>query len=536
MAGNVGQSGAGVIGIAATGEEPAIEQAGASRYAWYVLSILFLVYILNFVDRQIISILAEDIKRDLGLKDQDLGFLYGTAFGVFYSLFGIPLGRLADNWHRVRLMTIGLSLWSVMTALSGLSRTGGHLAAARIGVGIGEATASPSAYSLISDYFPKRLRATALSIYSAGLYVGGGCSLFIGGLIVQNWNRAYPGGGPFGLVGWQAAFMAVGIPGLLLALWISTLKEPVRGLVEGLPEPAKHPAPFRAFAAELLTIVPPFTLIGAAMGGVRAFVINVVGLALVCLAVAGLIATGEPWPQWAAIGIGVYAVFSWACALKRRDAPTFALIVATPAFLCTVVAYGLNAFLSYAASFWAAPYALRVLGATPSSAGFLIGGFGALAGFLGLTIGGVLSDRLRRGNPAGRLLVVIFGAVVPVPFLILAFTAAAPLPFYAGLFFAQITASCALGAAAATTQDLVMPRMRGTATATFFIGTTLIGLALGPYLAGRVSTLSGSLSIGMLSLLASVPLTLAAAIAAYRLVPAAEASREARARAAGEVI
>ena len=152
----------------------------ASGYAWYVLGILFLVYILNFIDRQVISILAEDIKRDLGLKDEDLGFLYGTAFGVFYSLFGIPLGRLADSWNRVRLMTVGLGLWSTMTALSGLSSTGAHLAAARIGVGVGEATASPSAYSLISDYFPKKLRATALSIYSAGLYVGGGCSLFIG--------------------------------------------------------------------------------------------------------------------------------------------------------------------------------------------------------------------------------------------------------------------------------------------------------------------------------------------------------------------
>ncbi|MBP2512329.1 MFS transporter [Sphingomonas sp. PvP018] len=510
-------------------------QAGATRYGWYVLSILFLVYVLNFVDRQIISILAEDIKRDLGLKDQDLGFLYGTAFGVFYALFGIPLGRLADNWHRVRLMTIGLTLWSVMTAVSGLSRTGGHLAAARIGVGIGEATASPSAYSLISDYFPKRLRATALSIYSAGLYVGGGCSLFIGGAIVQGWNRAYPGGGPFGLVGWQAAFMAVGVPGLLLAIWIATLREPIRGHVEGLPEPAPHPAPFRAFAGELLTIVPPLTLVGAAMGGVGAFVVNLAGLAIVTLAVVGLVAAGEPWPQWVAIGTGVYAVFSWACALRRRDPPTFALIIGTPAFLCTVVAYGLNAFLSYAASFWAAPYALRVLGATPSSAGFLLGGLGALAGFLGLTMGGVVSDRLRRTNPAGRLWVVIFGAVVPVPFLCLAFNASVPLPFYAGIFLAQITASCALGAAAATTQDLVLPRMRGTATATFFIGTTLIGLALGPYLAGRVSTLSGSLSVGMLSLLVSVPITLATAVAAYRLVPAAEASREARARAAGEV-
>ncbi len=510
--------------------------AKASRYAWYVLSILFLVYVLNFVDRQIISILAEDIKRDLGLKDQDLGFLYGTAFGVFYSLFGIPLGRLADNWNRVRLMTIGLTLWSVMTALSGFSRTGGHLAAARIGVGIGEATASPSAYSIISDYFPKRLRGTALSIYSAGLFVGGGCSLFIGGLIVQGWNRAWPDGGPLGLVGWQAAFMAVGLPGLLLALWVSTLKEPIRGFVEGLPEPEKHPAPFRAFAGELLTIVPPFTLVGAAMGGAKALLVNVVGLALVVAAVLALVAIGEPWPQWVSVGIGVYAVFSWACALKRRDPPTFALIVGTPAFLCTVVAYGFNAFLAYAASFWAAPYALRELGATPASAGLMVGGFGAMAGFLGLTIGGIVSDRLRRTHSGGRLMVVIFGAVMPVPFLILAFTAASPVPFYIGIFFAQITASCALGSAAAATQDMVLPRMRGTATATFFIGTTLIGLALGPYLAGRVSTLTGSLSTGMLSLLVVTPITLAAAIAAYRLAPRAEAMREARARAAGELL
>lgn len=520
--------------IEAQGARPS--EANASPYAWYVLGILFLVYVLNFVDRQIISILAEDIKRDLHLRDEDLGFLYGTAFGVFYALFGIPLGRLADNWHRGRLMVIGLALWSSMTALSGLSRTGGHLAAARIGVGIGEATASPSAYSLISDWFPKRLRATALSIYSAGLYVGGGCSLFIGGLVVQGWNRAYPGGGPGGLVGWQAAFMAVGLPGLLVAAWIATLREPVRGAVEGLPPPDRHPAPFRAFFGELVTIIPPLTLIGAAAGGARAVAVNLLAAGLTVAAVAALIAGGEPWPQWTAVGIGVYAVFSWGAALKRRDPATFALIAASPAFVCTVVAYGLNAFVAYAASFWAAPYALRVLGASPAEAGLFLGGAGALGGFLGVTLGGVIADRLRRSRPAGRLLVVMFGAVAPAPFLILGFTASSTALLYPMLFCAQVTASCALGAAAATTQDLVLPRMRGTATATFFIGTTLLGLALGPYLAGRVSTLSGSLSVGMLSLLATMPITLAAGIAAYRLVPGAEAAREARARAAGEVI
>ena len=522
--------------MAGTGTGAAGVEQQASRYAWYVLGILFVVYVLNFIDRQVISILAEDIKRDLHLKDEDLGFLYGTAFGVFYALFGIPLGRLADSWHRVRLMTIGLALWSSMTALSGFSRTGGQLALARIGVGVGEATASPSAYSLISDYFPKRLRATALSIYSAGLYVGGGVSLFIGGLIVQGWNRAWPGGGPFGLVGWQAAFLAVGLPGLLVAVWIATLREPIRGLVEGLPEPERHPAPFRAFFEELLTIIPPLTLIGAARGGTRALLVNLAGLAVVVAVVGGLLALGEPKPQWFAVGIGAYAVFSWGCALRRRDPATFALIIGTPAFLCTVVAYGLNAFLSYAANFWAAPYALRALGETPARAGLLLGSSGALAGFLGLTIGGVVADRLRRTNPAGRLIVVIVGACVPVPFLVAAFTAGSVWIFYPCLFLAGLTASGALGSAAATTQDLVLPRMRGTATATFFIGTTLLGLAMGPYLAGRISTLSGSLSVGMLSLLAVVPVTLGCAVAAYRLVPAAEASREARARAVGEAI
>jgi MFS family permease len=196
-------------------EAAARQPARVSAYAWYALFVFVIVYAVNFIDRQILSILVGDIKRDLQVSDQQIGFLYGTAFAVFYALFGIPLGRLADSWYRGRLMAMGLALWSSMTAFSGFASTFGMLAAARIGVGIGEASASPAAYSMISDYFPKERRATALSIYSSGLYIGGGLSLPIGGFVVSRWNAAYPdpAAAPLGLVGWQAAFVAVGLPG-----------------------------------------------------------------------------------------------------------------------------------------------------------------------------------------------------------------------------------------------------------------------------------------------------------------------------------
>ena len=123
--------------MATTNEKAAPGRPRIGAYAWYALFVLVLVYIINFIDRQILSILAEDIKRDLRLEDAQIGFLYGTAFAVFYALFGIPLGRLADSWYRGRLMAMGLALWSSMTALSGFASSFGMLAVARIGVGIG---------------------------------------------------------------------------------------------------------------------------------------------------------------------------------------------------------------------------------------------------------------------------------------------------------------------------------------------------------------------------------------------------------------
>ncbi len=133
------------------------------RYAKYALFVLVIVYVFNFIDRQILSILAEEIKADLGISDAEIGFLYGTAFAVFYAVFGIPMGKLADVWVRKNLISVGLAFWSLMTALSGTARSFGALATCRFGVGIGEASATPAAFSMLSDYFPSRLRATAIA-------------------------------------------------------------------------------------------------------------------------------------------------------------------------------------------------------------------------------------------------------------------------------------------------------------------------------------------------------------------------------------
>lgn len=524
---------------------PIDPNAKVPSYSWYALGVLVLVYVLNFIDRQILSILANDIKADLGVADDYLGFLYGTAFAVFYALFGIPLGKLADSWKRVRLMAVGLTLWSAMTALSGFAKNAGTLTAARIGVGVGEATASPSAYSLISDWFPARLRATALAIYSSGLYIGGGISIWIGALVVENWNATYPDGGPLGLAGWQAAFLSVGIPGLLLALWVMTLREPVRGAIDGMPTP-ENPHPFKGFVEELLQVIPPFTLLGAARRGMGALAINVVaaiGFGALAVGLSRLTAgaTSSLVPgvadQWLFLGVGYYAVFSWAVALRSRDLPTFRLTWGSPAFMTVVLGYGTVAFMSYAASYWGAPYAERNLGAAKTELGWLLGMPAALAGFLGVILGGRMADFLLERFPNGRVMVILFGLVVSIPPVVVAYTTDSLPVFYIASFLAQMISASALGAAAASSQALVLPRMRGMATAIFFLSTTLIGLGIGPFLAGYVSAVSeGGLSTGMLTTLSVAPIGLVMLLLALKLVPAAGSSVVERAREAGEAV
>jgi len=189
-------------------------------YRNYVLLLLMVVYIFNFIDRQILVILQESIKMELGLSDKQLGLLSGFSFAVFYVVCGIPIARLADRYNRVNIVSASLTIWSAMTALSGLAGNFLHLLAARVGVGVGEAGASPPSHSIISDYFPHEERGRALSIYSVGIYIG-----ILVGFLAGGWINQY--------FGWRTAFLVVGGPGILLAVIVKlTLREPLRGQLD----------------------------------------------------------------------------------------------------------------------------------------------------------------------------------------------------------------------------------------------------------------------------------------------------------------
>jgi MFS family permease len=531
----------------------AIEGAARPRvgaYAWYALFVLVLVYVVNFIDRQILSILVGDIKRDLAVSDAQIGFLYGTAFAVFYALFGIPLGRLADSWYRGRLMAMGLALWSSMTTLSGFASSFGMLATARIGVGIGEASASPAAYSMISDSFPKERRATALSIYSSGLYIGGALSLPIGGLVVSRWTRTFPdpATAPLGLAGWQAAFLAVGLPGLLLALWVLSLREPLRGASDGLPQPVVRPNAWTEFGRELAAILPPLTLLSVSRipGALK---LNLIVLALVVAIAFGLIRLTGDWPQWSAYGLGIYSVFSWIQSLKARDLPAYRLIWGSPTVVTLAIAFGSIAFVTYATSFWIPPYveatfyggplepARYIAGMTAKEeVGFIIGWSAAFAAAAGVILGGYLSDLWRQRDPRGRLFVNMASVVLPIPAVAFMLTTDSLGALYLVNPIAHMFASAWVGAAVATLQDLVLPRMRATAGATYILGTTMVGLALGPYFAGKMSMLSGDLATGIACLFVMPPLTLLGLWLGSRRIAELEATKYERASAAGEPI
>ena len=200
------------------------------RYAWYVVLALTAIYMLSYVDRQILSLLVAPVKRDLGISDTRVGLLQGLAFGLFYTLMGLPLGRIADKRNRRNLIAVGIVAWSFCTSLCSFARSFWSLFLGRTGVGVGEATLSPAAYSLIADYFPNERLGVAISVYYMGIFFGSSLAFLVGGLTVDAVARTPVVYLPLvgAMASWRLTFLIVGVPGLLFTLLVYTIREPQR--------------------------------------------------------------------------------------------------------------------------------------------------------------------------------------------------------------------------------------------------------------------------------------------------------------------
>ena len=308
--------------------EPTPEQQQSevtSLYSYYVLALLSIVYVFNFIDRQIMAVLIDPIKAEFGVSDTAMGFLSGFAFVFFYTLVGIPIARWADRGSRRFIITVAIAVWSLMTAASGLARSFAQLAVIRVLVGVGEAGATPPSHSLLSDYFPLNKRATALAIYSWGVYIGAALAFPIGGYLVAHY-------------GWRTAFYAVGLPGVALSLLVwFTVRELPRGRAETGAANVEHAS---------LGEVVRFLL------SRRSFMLIVLGSSLQSLSGFGVITWGAPFLSrvhamgWTEIGVtmgwiigiagctGVFLGGKLADRLGRRDTAWYMRLPALESFLC----------------------------------------------------------------------------------------------------------------------------------------------------------------------------------------------------------
>jgi MFS family permease len=227
-------------------------------YSWYALAVLTIVYVLNFLDRQVMYILFQPIKAEMGFSDLELALLGSTSFVIFYTLLGIPFGRLADRVSRKTMIAIGLATWSLFSGLTGFANGFWSIFLCRLMVGVGEATLGPAAFSLLGDYFPVRMRGTVNAIYASAIATGGGLAFFLGGWIGQNH-------------GWRTAFWSLGFPGLALAVAVFFLREPPRGRTESAADASGNWRDlFRSKTLVLLFI--GYALVGLASNNIAVWV------------------------------------------------------------------------------------------------------------------------------------------------------------------------------------------------------------------------------------------------------------------------
>ena len=450
-------------------------------YRYYVLAILILVYMLNFLDRQIIGILAAPLKAHFGLTNTQFGLLGGIAFASVSSTLAIPLAWLADRFSRVWIMTGALAVWSGFTALCGVAGSFTQLFLCRMVVGIGEAGGVAPAYSLIADYFPPHQRARAMAAFAFGIPLGMAAGTLVGGLLAATY-------------GWQTAFIVVGLLGLLVAPVLRlTVRDPKRGGTDiaKVETPVVAPTaldvrsaegPGRA-AAFILLAIGGLSLIGAGLGALG---VAFVGKALLFV-FAGMLAC--------VIGASLY--------LARATA---SVVIPKPSFWLLSLGAASSSVCGYGVAGWLPLFFMNSFGLTLAQTSWYYSGIALIGGIAGIWMGGVIADKMARRSKGAYPLVPAIAFMISAPWFILALNSAwliglfmpgaqtlnSPLALTIAFLIFLIPTGLNLawlGPITASIQHLVPAPMRSTASALFLLINNLLGIAVGFFYFGWMSDL-----------------------------------------------
>jgi MFS transporter, Spinster family, sphingosine-1-phosphate transporter len=534
-----------------------VSRQAISREAWFALVMVALTNGMSLLDRNILAILAPRIKKDLVIGDAEMGLLYGTVFALFYALFSLPLGRLADGWVRTRLLAVALGFWSIATGLAGFAPGFALLAVSRLGVGIGEGATIPAGTSLVYDHFTKERRGFAMAVIAAAIALGLGGSSVLGGVAADWWDKLYvAGGAPLGIRGWQFAFLIAAVPGFVLAAVLWRMPEPERGRMDGISSP-RDPHPFRASLTVLGAVVPVFNWLWLAKrkASVRNWMLNFIALALIFAAVvtlAQLASALSPRPplqfgvfrvnphvlQWTVSGLGAYVIVNLIQSLRLSDPPAFAVISRSPSLLLCMAVGSLQLMINYGIMGFTPSFLMKAYGLSPSRTGLQFGLLSAAIGIVGPLISGPLSDKVNARFPgAGRAYVTLFSLGVSPLVALWVYSAKDPASFYTRFVLYSVILTGWLPPLYAILYEQVLPRMRGITASIYVIVSTIFGLGVGPYVVGLVSDAThGDLAAAILSINWVSPVIVLMLVVLARRVKRDEALVIQRARGAGEPV
>lgn len=493
--------------------------------AWYALALMGLMQAVSLLDRQILAILAPAIKADLKIGDAEMGLLYGTVFALFYALFSLPMGRLADGWKRNRLLGICLFLWSGATALGGFASSFATLVISRLGVGVGEAASQPAGTSLIYDYWPKERRGFVMSVLASAIALGIGGSLILGGLAADWWSTTRADSG---LRGWQFAFLVASAPGFVLAVLVWRLREPERGALDGIETPP-DPAPFIASAQVLASVTPGLNWLSLSRlkAGAGVWRANLLWLGGIVLAMAALVQVTQgiaPRPalsfgavsidphvlQWSVVGFGLFVLVNLLQNLKLTDAEAYRVITRSPTLIAAMAVGSLQSVLNYGMMGFNPSFLIRTYDLPMREAAWQFGLVSAGMGIIGPLLWGPLSDKLNLRFPgAGRAWVSLFAMGVSPLMSFWVYFAPDPGQFYLRFTIYSLVLTGWLPPLYAILYDQVLPRMRGITASVYLLSSTILGLGTGPYMVGMLSDATGDLRTAMLSInVVAIPIVL----------------------------